>query len=217
MIPLSLFLGLYIGLIYWLCFSALLLLYISAYDFTEARDTDGKNVHNPTVSSQSTIAESFIVAFYRSVICGILISILIKASVIYLDVDSPSFFAWLIEDLLTSTGFREQPWNMLGGRQIAAQTSFMFLFTILSVSYLGIYRVRSSVDAASTTPFVSHIRLWAAPVFMVVSFQLIGAFIGFSILLVLAILIGIWQLLSPSLQFKIQPAKATASKEPNAR
>ena len=94
-IGISLYAGLYIGAVYWLCFSSLLLLYIAAHDLTR---TDHKS--NPTRDAlcnieRHEVAETLITALYRSIICGALMNIAIKVDALYFISDAENFLAWI--------------------------------------------------------------------------------------------------------------------------
>ncbi|MFA3919387.1 hypothetical protein [Ruegeria hyattellae] len=200
-VGISLFAGLYIGTIYWLCFSSLLLLYIAAHDLSEIHEKDKSHDNTSRYGESRAAAQALIIALYRSVICGVLMSMVIKVSVLYLDTDAPNITTWFTRDILSGFGYAEQSWNWLGDRQLAAQTSFMFLFTITSVAYLGIYRVKLAVEAAKQPLLVSHLSLTAVPTAMIMTFGLVGVFQGFSLLVLLSLIVGAWQLITPSLRF----------------
>jgi hypothetical protein len=212
-IPVSVVVGLYIGFVYWLCFTALLLLFVASHDMTDMKDTDGGDFDSKTKLGNNVAAQALVVALYRSAICAILMSLLVKLSIVYNDVDASSLIKWLVDDVLIVTGNQQERWKLIGGKQLAAQTSSMFLLISSSVAFLAIYRVKNCVEEAEKKPFVSHGRLWSGPIIMTLSFLLVGQFFGFSILFAVAVLIGLWELFRPSLTFEEYYTNETTTKE----
>ncbi|MEO1564247.1 MAG: hypothetical protein AAFR98_12490 [Pseudomonadota bacterium] len=200
-ISVSLFAGMYIGCIYWLCFSGLLLLYISSHDFVEFLDSEKRKHDGSNTIEVQAAAQDLVRALYRSIVCGILMSMTIKVSVVYLDTDALRFSSWIIGDLMHGLGFDEPAWHWSGPTQLATLTSLLFLFAIASVSYLAIYRIKLSMEASQDTPFITHGAIWWAPILMLLGFQSIGLYVGFSVVFLIGLLVGIWQILHPRLPF----------------
>ncbi|WP_299211499.1 hypothetical protein [uncultured Tateyamaria sp.] len=200
-IGISLYAGLYIGAVYWLCFSSLLLLYIAAHDLTRTGNEAKAAERTLYEVERHEVARVLITALYRSIICGALINTIIKVDALYFVSDAENFLAWIKHDIFAAFGFDSRGWNWLSDGQLASFTTIIFLLTITSVAYFGIYRIKLSIEAAEKRQLVSHAALITAPTFMIVSFGTLGMFRGFSLVFLASLVVGIWQLLSPSLRF----------------
>jgi len=205
-VGISLYGGLYIGAVYWLCFSSLLLLYIAAQDLSDTDKHLGEKGNALYKAERYKAAKVLVTALYRSVICGALINIIIKIDALYFVSDAEGFLIWIKRDILTAFGFDGRGWNWLSDGQLASFTTVIFLLTITTVAYFGIYRIKLSIEASEGQQLVSHAALTTAPAFMIFSFGAIGMFTGFSLVFLASLVIGLWQLLSPSLRFSSHPA-----------
>ena len=139
-------------------------------------------------------------------ICGTLINIIIKIDALYFVSDAEGFFIWIKRDILTALGLDDRGWNWLSDGQLASFTTVIFLLTITTVAYFGIYRIKLSIEASEGRQLVSNAALTIAPAFMIFSFGVTGMFTGFSLIFLTSLVLGLWQLLSPSLRFSSHPA-----------
>ena len=205
-LSISLYGGLYIGVVYWLCFSSLLLLYIAALDLSDTTNQLPASGDAFYKIKRHEAAQSLVTALYRSVICGALINIIIKIDALYFVSDAEAFLTWIKRDLFAAFGVDGQGWNWLSGGQLASFTTVIFLLTITFVAYFGIYRIKLSIEASEGCQLVSHTALIIAPALMVISFGAIGMFTGFSLVFLASLILGFWQLVRPSLRFISHPS-----------
>lgn len=204
-VGISLYGGIYIGAVYWLCFSSLLLLYIAAQDLSGAGSQLKEKGNSLFKIERREAAQALITALYRSVICGALINIIIKVDALYFVSDAEGFITWIKRDILTAFDLDDRGWNWLSDGQLASFTTVIFMLTITTVAYFGIYRIKLSIEASEGRQLVSNAALTIAPAFMIFSFGVIGVFTGFSLIFLISLVLGLWQLLSPSLRFSSPP------------
>ena len=205
-VPLSLYGGMFIGFVYWLCFSALLLLYIAARDITAIYDDAPDTSDFQQTSGKLVAARDLVTAFYRSIICGALMNIAIKVDALYFISDTESFFTWLKLDLLAALGVDGGGWTWLPGGEFSSFTTAIFLLIITAVAYFGIYRIKLFVESTLHQAMPSHAELFTVPAFLNVTYVLLGEFTGFTLLLVASFLIGIMQLVRPATQHPRNPS-----------
>lgn len=205
-VPLSMYGGMFIGFVYWLCFSALLLLYIAARDITAIYDTTPDISDSQHTSDRLVAARDLVTAFYRSIICGALINITIKVDALYFVSDTESFFTWLKLDFLAVLGIDDRGWTWLPGGELPSLTTAIFLLIITSVAYFGIYRIKLFVEARLHQMMPSQAQLTAAPAFLIATYVLLGEFTGFTLLLVASFFVGIMQLVRPATQHPSNPS-----------
>ncbi|GGX72506.1 membrane protein [Tateyamaria omphalii] len=197
-IPLSFYGGMFIGFVYWVCFSGLLLLYIAARDITILN----ANLSDPTdtqpISATVTAARDLVTAFYRCIICGALINIAIKVDAIYFISDTESLFKFLKLDLLSALGVDGNAWTYLAGREFPSFVSAIFLLIITSFAYVGIYQIKLFTEGALRHQVVTHAQVITVPAFLMFTYAMLGEFTGFTLLLIASVVVGVMQLARPA-------------------
>lgn len=203
---------LYSGMIYWFYLVGLLLLYMVANDFYEtcyAPDEQSSEAHRLKTLE---IGIEMMRAIFRCTVFGVLIAMCIKLNTAYLLSDGANIVSWLVNDALSVFGLRDGEAGWLDASALpyftsvllVMLTSFVF-FASLTQIYWVLGQPSTSDDASSSDgerqieslinrTKVSWYKMIAVVVLLVVSFLLIGQFMGFSILLVGSVLVATYSL-----------------------
>ena len=149
---------------------------------------------------------------FRCVVLGVLMTTCIKLQATYLQSDGETIVNWVADDALCAFGIKEGKMGWLGQRALADFTSFVLLFMISAIfiaCFLKIHGVIERLKAIRESEQLSdstradrvvevpwHLMIGVV-VILVGNCMLIGQFTGFSILLTVTILIGIYSLYDP--------------------
>lgn len=196
------FLGfLYSGMIYWFFFTGLLLLYTLAGDFADIcrlREGGDEKVFRAVAFASGTKIMQYIL---RCTILGILVAICIKLNAAYLISNTESITGWLKHDASLALGLRDDEWGWINGSPSPFFTSFLLLFLVCFVFGVSLLLVKSALDQTVQT---SHEKryfqlLWFKMILIVgalaAGYMLVGQFFGFSIVVVVSLVISLVALL----------------------
>ena len=192
---------LYSGMIYWIFFTGLLLLYIIAGDFSDicehCQNGDDKAFEDRAFHSGTSIMQST----FRCTILGIFIALSIKLNAAYLVSDAESLSAWLIQDASFALGFHDDRWRWIKGSPSPFLTSFLLLFLLCYIFFACLLLVTSALartlSAAREKRQLQLLRFRMALVVLALSaaFMLVGQFHGFSIVLCIGAAVSVAGLL----------------------
>jgi len=188
---------LYSGLIYWFLFIGLLLLYTITADFVEICSSVRVKDHQPFMVDAQRIGTKIIECVYRSTILGIIIAFSIKLNAAYLISDAESISSWLWHDASIFLGFRTDEWAWIQGSPSSFFTSFLLLFLLCFVFIACAWPIKTVLDRAAGSPDekrkMSYMWLRMAWVLTLLagSYLLTGLFFGFSLFVVLSIVVSI--------------------------
>lgn len=209
---LSILAFLYSGMIYWFYLIGLLLMFIMANDFCEVFRSLGRQSSDAKRLKALEVGTEMMCAIFRCTVFGILIAMCIKLNIAFLLSDGADIVSWLINDALSAVGMREVEAGWLDASALPYFTSFLLVMLTCFVFFASLTQIYWVLDLPATSNPTSHIgesqnavcpfRLakasWTKMVgvvaLLVVSFLLIGQFIGFSILLTGSVLLAIYSL-----------------------
>lgn len=209
---LSILAFLYSGMIYWFYLVGLLLMFMMANDFYEVfrslklKSTDAQRLKALQIGTE------MMCSIFRCTVFGILIAMCIKLNIAFLLSDGSNIISWLINDALSAVGTREVEAGWLDASALPYFTSFLLVMLTCFVFFASLTQIYWVLDLPATLnpasrigerqkvecPFrvakVSWTKMVGVVALLVVSFLLIGQFIGFSILLTGSVLIAIYSL-----------------------
>ncbi len=195
-IPLSLLAFLYSGMIYWFFFNGLLLLFTVASNFAErcrSQDLQSLGDHQNHVRE---VGIKIMRGVFRGTILGCLIAICIKLNAAYLISDAETFSSWLVNDALFALRLRNQEWGWLDQNPSPFFTSLLLLFIVCFVFFVSLSQIVLALERSLQDEILKNqaraiwLQMSGVVVLLGASFFLIGAFTGFSILLVTSLLIA---------------------------
>lgn len=206
---------LYTAFICFLFLTGLLFLFTVAHDYFEVCGASDEAAENFGTPAQRSIGVRLMYSLFRCAILGIFLSTCVKLQTAYLVSDGANIFAWLGADALHALGADiEQP-GSLHQRSVTHFSSFVLLFvtcTVFCFGFVQIYRVverplKSESPVASTAAatliekpddhHVPWLKMLSVIAINAIGFVLIDQFSGFSILLVLGVLIALYGLYDP--------------------
>ncbi len=183
---------LYMCLCFYLFFAGLILLYTVAYDLWRVTETskDPRKVDERRELNRARL--TVIRGIFRGTVLGVLIAICMKAQSSYLTSNSGNIAAWLVSDMSSavyglnkvSDGTDYRMPTHYSSLLIVVSTCVVFLFAALRLGLGGQLRV----------------LLWkmsTVVALVVAGYLLIDAFAGFSILLGVGVLFGLYGLFDP--------------------
>lgn len=196
----------YSGLIYWFFFVGLLLLYKIVNDLS---DLFGSRSFISTDAERETVAkatEKVMSGVFRCATLGVLLAISLKLNAAYLVSDGENILSWLIGDAMVALGMNDHRWNWLNQSPSPFFTSFLLLFItcfVFGVCFACIYGVLGRSDARDIESGAGPTRqmgtgalkpAWARMVSVMVllsaNYFMIGQFYGFSLVLLISLIIG---------------------------
>jgi hypothetical protein len=192
----SIFAFFYSGVIYWLYFIGLLLLYTAANDFAElCKDLKNGNVGDHQDRAR-TIGSKLLRGIFRCTVFGIFLSISIKLNTIYLKSDTENIVSWLLDDALTAVGIGDQVVSSLNLSTLSSLTSLLLLFLTAFVFFACMVQILTAVEGSVTSKIKgSCITMVGVVLFLIGSFLSIGQFSGFTIPLFCSVLIATYSLI----------------------
>ncbi|MEM7675416.1 MAG: hypothetical protein AAF449_05370 [Myxococcota bacterium] len=183
---------LYMCVTFYLFFAALILLYVVAQDFGTIRSTNQAVSDDARQDVVRAVGARVIGAIFRCTVLAIFVAICMKLQSAYLTSSGKNIARWLANDVwaVFSSGDRPQP---LG--DYSAPNHFTSLLIVLSSIFVflhGASKLRGEGRVSMRLgPMVVTIALLSA------AYLLIGAFAGFSILLVATTLLATYALYDP--------------------
>ncbi|MGB1215835.1 MAG: RcgA family putative transporter [Pikeienuella sp.] len=209
---LSILAFLYSGMIYWFYLIGLLLMFIMANDFCEVFRSLGRQSSDAKRLKALEVGTEMMCAIFRCTVFGILIAMCIKLNIAFLLSDGADIVSWLINDALSAVGMREVEAGWLDASALPYFTSFLLVMLTCFVFFASLTQIYWVLDLPATSNPTSHIgesqnavcpfklakaswtKMVGVVALLVVSFLLIGQFIGFSILLTGSVLVAIYSL-----------------------
>lgn len=187
---------LYMCLCFYLFFAGLILLYTVAYDLSRIRrDSKDWSEAVEQLDAFHKVSHRVMHAIFRCTILGILIAIAMKVQSAYLVSRGENILAWLVGDV--SSAFYGLD-KVDAGISYRSPTHYSSFLVALSACFVF---VDASIRlGGSSSP--RYIRFWVGSAVVAILFAgyvLTDAFTGFSILLGLAALLGIFGLFDPGL------------------
>lgn len=185
---------LYMCLCFYLFFAGLIVLYTVAHDLWQhqvAPDAQGGIGSEPEVSK---VGIRVMFAIFRCTILSISVAICMKVQSAYLATSAENIVSWLVGDMVSVFTANR---GVDSFTRYSAPNDFSSLILVLATLFVFIYGfVR--IDVGS--PFRHRLGMMAATVALLVAcYFLIGAFVGFSILLSVAWLVATYSLVNPRL------------------
>ncbi|MEY9536888.1 RcgA family putative transporter [Sinorhizobium fredii] len=183
---------LYMCLCFYLFFVGLILLYTVVHDLWRVGEASKSR---PEVDYQGEINEvglKVIRAIFRCTVLGILIAICMKAQSSYLTSTGENIAAWLVSDMFSAFHGRNNGSAGIGYRMPTHYSSLLIVISTCVVFLFG--SIRLGVGGRF------RVFLWkmsAVVGLLVAGYLLIGAFVGFSILLGVGVLLGTYGLFDP--------------------
>ncbi|MGC1505583.1 MAG: hypothetical protein WA782_15755 [Sulfitobacter sp.] len=207
-LALSILAFLYSGMIYWFYLVGLLLLFIVASDFCDVYQAVACRSDESQRLKAIEVGSEILWAIYRCTVFGILIAVCIRLNTAYLLSDGANIVGWLLNDALSAFGAGEV---LAGWADVSALPSFTSLLLVMITCFVFLASLKQIywvLDLPSTSVAIkvsdedqqAHTQLrqtmvpWIMMVsvvaLLVVSFLLIGQFLGFSILLAGSVLVA---------------------------
>lgn len=209
---LSMFAFLYSGMIYWFYLVGLLLLFMMASDFYDVfHGPKNRSFANFELRAVEVSAE-MMRAIFRCTVLGILIATCIKLNTAYLLSDGTNIVSWLFNDALAIFGMSDIVAGWLDANALSYFTSLLlvlltcFVFFASFAKFYWVLELTSESDVSSSSKDKHELesqiersrRVWRRMVvvvtLLVISFLLIGQFLGFSILLCGSVLLATYSL-----------------------
>lgn len=192
---------LYMCLCFYLFFAGLILLFTVVHDLYDIeRLSDHRSVDSQTHAAE--VGHRIMRGIFRCTLSGILVAICMKLQAFYVTTDDKTILHWLVSDALTVlTGADHEP----DRAQYSMPTHYTSLLTALASCIPFLY---GSVRIRHGGRFSSSLRrMTGAVAVLVAGYLFIGAFPGFTILLGIAVLIGIYGLFDPA--YAMRQARAS--------
>lgn len=195
----------YSGLIYWLYFTGLLLLFAISDDFSKRVKLSSSNV---SLGSMKIVGEKLQTAIFRCTVIGILVATAIQLNAVYLKSDGESSFAWLTNDFLAGIGTHATDWAYLGQSSVSSLTSAILLLlhvalyavcTVKVHSGMRIWHIRKfgterplGEESTQQNPFRNRLlRQLCTLGILCLNFSLLGRFVGFTLLLFASLFVAV--------------------------
>lgn len=208
---------LYMGVCVFLFFVGLLLIYILVHDLWDIVTSSENWQIVGYQKSARKVGLRFASGIYRCTVLGLLITICLKLQSAFLQSSGETIFEWLIGDVLTILGAREDP---IDEYNYNIPTHFSSLVALLAICAVFVYAavrinavvVRSyaqigddSTDQPSLEEEVSsqvQVPWWRMTIviaLLVVNYLILGVVVGFSLVLCAGVLLAIYSLFDPRL------------------
>lgn len=183
---------LYMCLCFYLLFAGLILLYTVTHDYWELEKAPGGQAGLAARDEGTKIGLKVMRGTFRCTVCGLLVAICMKLQSSYVTTSAESIWSWLVEDarsVLPGAG------NAISRGAFSMPTHFTSLLTASATCVVFFYGfVRLGRGRHLDAPLR---RMAAAVMLLAVSYLLIDAFPGFSILLGAAVVVAIYGLFDP--------------------
>ena len=183
---------LYMSLCFYLFFAGLILLYTMAHDLWRITE-DSETRHGVGYRRElNELGLRVMRGIFRCTVLGILVAICMKAQRAYLASDQENIVAWFVGDLSSAFHHHAEVSNRFDYR---TPTHYSSLLVAISTCVVFLY---GSIRFGRRSRFqVSLWKMSAVIALLFISYLLIDAFVGFSILIGTGVILGIWGLLDP--------------------
>ncbi len=186
---------LYMCLCFYVFFVGLILLYTLAHDLWDI----GHRRHAGLQHTGNEVGLRVMQGIFRCTIAGILVAICMKLQSFFLTSDGANVLSWLFNDMVSVLGPREP---IDDATRYSRPTHYSSLLITLATCFVFLYgAIRIAVKSRFDVPLG---KMPAVVTLLTVSYLMIGAFPGFSILLSVGILVAIYGLFDPA--FGTRPA-----------
>ncbi|WP_299628540.1 hypothetical protein [uncultured Tateyamaria sp.] len=183
---------LYMCISFYLFFAALILLYCVAQDFGNIRSNDPGNRDAVNDDVIRVIGARVMRAIFRCVVLAILIAVCMKLQSAYLTSSGKNILRWLMIDMRAVFSSGDRPQSLGNYSAPNHFTSLLIVLSSIFVFLHGASRVTGGVRANNRFGMmVVTIGLLST------AYLLIGAFAGFSVLLLAAVLLATYALCDP--------------------
>ncbi|PZX14189.1 hypothetical protein LX81_02988 [Palleronia aestuarii] len=181
----------YMCICFYLFFTGLILLYTLVHDFSEIVHRRGSKV-DVDPSRVSKIELRIMQGIFRCTILGLLIAITMKLQALYVTTTASNVPRWLLIDGLSLVPGIS---GTIGWGDYATPTNYTSLVVALSACTVFLY---GCVRIGLSGPYRAALRkMMVVVVLEVLAYLSMGAFSGFSVLLVLGILLATYGLFDP--------------------
>ena len=212
---LSMLAFMYTAAICYLFLTGLVLMFTVAQDFKEVCELRGQQPQGGDANQIAEAGKTLMHYIFRCTILGIWIATCIKLQATFLLSDAENILKWLIADASFALTISDEPSGFLEQRALAHFTSFLLLFStccVFSFGYVQILRTLESGTHSNSgsqtigfSSFPTRTMLGIVGL-LIANFLLIGQASGFSLLLIVSVLLSTTSLLNPVFGHK-QPAR----------
>ena len=203
------FANLYSCFVYWAYLSGLLFLHVATDDFHDAASTGDTVPDFARIETLFEVGKGLLGAIFCCTVLGILSATSIKLNAAYLISDGGNILTWLQGDALTFFGEDDQGWGWLEKTAWSFITSFFVFFVTCFVFFVCLARINSGLEKAGalsdslepnerqrvgnlmTETKLFQIKMMGVVGLLAMNFLLLGTFTGFSVLLLLSVLLAI--------------------------
>jgi hypothetical protein len=188
----------YMSLCFYFFFVGLILLYTVAHDFWRI---GGMSNHQPYVNNQRLVHEiSFriIRGVFRCTILGIMISLCMKLQTFYLSSNGENIVGWLLSDMFSVFKTTEAVHDKVNYSMPTHYSSLLIALTTCVVFLYGSVRLGFGSSFHN-----SWTKMATVVVLLVICYLMVGVFVGWTILLTVGVLIGIYGLFDPGFGRKL--------------
>jgi hypothetical protein len=143
---------------------------------------------------------------FKAAILGVWIATCIKVQAVYLLSDGNNILNWLTEDARQSLLLEYEPVNRLGQKALAHFTSFLLLFVtvlVFAVAFASAHKINRETGHPLWLQEARPATRFSMPVvilLLICNFFLVGQFVGFSILLLVSLVVSTVTLVGTSSQ-----------------
>ena len=194
---------LYMCISFYLFFAALILIYCVAQDFGHVRSNNLGDDDAASIDAITEVGARVMRAIFRCAILAIFVAICMKLQSAYLISSGKDIVRWLMSDMWAVVTSGSRPRSLGDYSAPNHFTSLLIVIASIFVFLHGVSRVTSGVRANDRLGMmVMTIGLLST------AYLLIGAFAGFSVLLLAAVLLATYALYDPNFR--------TSGREPRA-
>lgn len=182
---------LYMCVCFYLFFAGLVLLYLVVQDMKDAEVEAGviAQAHEANRTKDRVMQ-----GIFRCTLAGVLIALCMKLQSVYLISSAPDILSWLISD---TTSALSQTNSNTYADNFRTPKQFSSLLIVLSCSFVFLYSA-SRMSYGKLRPN-TWVKQRAAMTLVVLSYLLVNAFVGFSILLGVGLIIAVYGIFNPGL------------------
>jgi len=188
---------LYMCVCFYIFFVALILLYTLTYDLWHIDQTSGIEDNSNYIKERRRVTDKVMRGVFQCVILGLIVAICMRLQSSYLITDSKNVPTWLINDakmVIFGAG------NAVRTTDHISPTHFTSLIVALATTVVFAY---SSIRLRYIVGYGGLIaKMTACVAFLIATYLLVGAFTGFSFMLLGSVIIGLCAYLDPGLGTK---------------
>jgi hypothetical protein len=185
---------LYMCLCFYLFFAGLILLFTLAHDLGEIGFPTDQQTDEDCQRNAEEIGLRVMLGIFRCTLSGILVAVCMKLQSFYLTTDSENIFVLLVDDMSSVLSGRIGTTSTTNYSTPTHYTSLIITLATLVVFVYSFIRL-----AMRNGLGISLGRMATAVTILTISYLMIGAFAGFTILLSAGVLVSIYGLFDPGL------------------